>query len=43
VFTGEPYDDETNLLYLRARYYHPELGRVLGGDRADATGPVLGR
>ena len=32
LFTGEPYDDETNLLYLRARYYHPELGRFISRD-----------
>jgi RHS repeat-associated protein len=33
LFAGEPYDDETNLLYLRARYYDPGLGRLLTRDR----------
>jgi len=31
-FTGERYDPETGLLYLRARYYDPHLGRFTSGD-----------
>jgi RHS repeat-associated protein len=33
LFTGEPYDDETNLLYLRSRYDDPAIGRFLQRDR----------
>jgi RHS repeat-associated protein len=32
LFTGEPYDDETNLLHLRARFYDPGTGRFLTRD-----------
>jgi RHS repeat-associated protein len=31
-YTGESWDPEANLLYLRARYYDPELGRFLSPD-----------
>ena len=31
-YTGEQWDEETNLLYLRARYYEPETGRFLSRD-----------
>jgi RHS repeat-associated protein len=31
-FTGERYDPETGLLYLRARYYDPGIGRFIGKD-----------
>lgn len=36
-YTGEQYDSETGLLYLRARYYDPMLGRFITVD------PYLGR
>jgi RHS repeat-associated protein len=31
-FTGEQTDDEIGLLYLRARYYDPEIGRFITKD-----------
>jgi RHS repeat-associated protein len=31
-FTGEQMDDETGLMYLRARYYDPEVGRFVTRD-----------
>jgi len=31
-FTGEAWDREVELLYLRARYYQPETGRFVTGD-----------
>jgi len=31
-FTGERYDPETKLLYLHARYYHPDIGRFISTD-----------
>jgi RHS repeat-associated protein len=31
-FTGEAWDDEVELLYLRARYYQPETGRFITKD-----------
>jgi RHS repeat-associated protein len=31
-FTGEQTDDETGLIYLRARYYDPEVGRFVTKD-----------
>jgi len=31
-FTGEQTDDETELIYLRARYYDPEVGRFITKD-----------
>lgn len=32
AFTGQQYDLSTNLLYLRARYYDPTIGRFLSRD-----------
>ncbi|MCQ1537039.1 hypothetical protein FTO70_15445 [Methanosarcina sp. KYL-1] len=32
LFTGEQMDDETGLMYLRARYYDPEIGRFINKD-----------
>jgi RHS repeat-associated protein len=37
-FTGEQMDS-TGLLYLRARFYDPSLGRFLSGDTLDVSGP----
>jgi RHS repeat-associated protein len=31
-FTGEAWDEEVELLYLRARYYRPEVGRFITKD-----------
>jgi RHS repeat-associated protein len=31
-FTGEAWDEEVELLYLRARYYQPEMGRFITKD-----------
>jgi len=31
-FTGEQFDDEVGLQYLRARYYDPEVGRFVSRD-----------
>jgi RHS repeat-associated protein len=31
-YAGEEYDEETGLIYLRARYYDPELGRFISPD-----------
>jgi RHS repeat-associated protein len=31
-YTGEQVDDETGLIYLRARYYDPETGRFISRD-----------
>ncbi len=31
-FTGEAWDEEVELLYLRARYYQPEVGRFIARD-----------
>lgn len=36
-YTGEQYDDESGLMYLRARYYDPMIGRFITVD------PYLGR
>lgn len=35
TFAGEQYDEDTGLVYLRARHYDPELGRFLSVDPAD--------
>jgi RHS repeat-associated protein len=31
-YAGEEYDEETGLIYLRNRYYDPELGRFISPD-----------
>jgi RHS repeat-associated protein len=31
-YTGEQVDDETGLMYLRSRYYDPEIGRFISRD-----------
>jgi RHS repeat-associated protein len=31
-YTGEQVDDETGLIYLRSRYYDPEIGRFISRD-----------
>jgi RHS repeat-associated protein len=31
-YTGQEYDEEAGLLYLRARYYDPHIGRFLSAD-----------
>jgi RHS repeat-associated protein len=36
-FTGEAWDAEVELLYLRARYYQPEVGRFLSRDPREGT------
>ena len=36
-FTGEQIDSEVGLVYLRARYYDPEMGRFLSLDRFPAV------
>jgi len=36
-FTGEQADDETGLIYLRARYYDPETGRFMSKDPKAGT------
>lgn len=35
LFAGEEWDAEAGLLYLRARYYDPEIGRFLSPDPLD--------
>ena len=37
LFTGEQYDPEAGLYYLRARYYSPELSRFLSRDTYEGT------
>ncbi|MEK4852826.1 RHS repeat-associated core domain-containing protein [Paenibacillus sp. FSL H7-0756] len=34
-YTGEVYDEETGLYYLRARYYDPSMGRFLNEDTVE--------
>ena len=34
-FTGHEHDDETGLIYARARFYDPEIGRFLSHDPVD--------
>jgi hypothetical protein len=36
-FTGHQYDPETGLVYARARYYDPDLGRSSAGTRSRVT------
>jgi RHS repeat-associated protein len=36
-FTGHQYDPETGLVYARARYYDPDLGRFLSRDSVEGT------
>jgi RHS repeat-associated protein len=31
-YAGKPYDNQTGLSYMGARYYHPVLGRFMGMD-----------
>jgi RHS repeat-associated protein len=31
-YTGQEYDAEAGLLYLRARYYDPHMGRFISAD-----------
>ncbi len=37
-FTGEWFDDETGLVYLRARYYDPRIGRFISKDPSGIRG-----
>ena len=37
LFTGEQYDPEAGLYYLRVRYYSPELSRFLSRDTYEGT------
>ncbi|XID93326.1 RHS repeat domain-containing protein [Paenibacillaceae bacterium WGS1546] len=41
-YSGEIYDDETGLYYLRARYYDPSMGRFINKDtyEGDITNPL---
>ena len=41
-FTGEQYDESTGMVYLRARYYAPSVGRFLSRDSwgGDANNPL---
>ncbi|ASA20281.1 hypothetical protein B9T62_05390 [Paenibacillus donghaensis] len=41
-YTGEIYDEETGLYYLRARYYDPSMGRFLNEDTVEGqiTNPL---
>ncbi|WP_228150428.1 RHS repeat-associated core domain-containing protein [Acinetobacter puyangensis] len=34
-FHGKPFDDESGLSYMQARYYDPVIGRFLGVDPVD--------
>ncbi|MHB8875584.1 MAG: RHS repeat-associated core domain-containing protein, partial [Myxococcaceae bacterium] len=36
-YTGHQYDTETGLIYARARYYDPELGRFLSRDTVEGN------
>ncbi len=37
-YCGEYFDGETNMIYLRARYYDPSIGRFISEDPARAEG-----
>jgi RHS repeat-associated protein len=41
TFTGHQYDDATGLIYARARYYDPTLGRFLSQDPEPAINPYV--
>jgi RHS repeat-associated protein len=41
AFTGERWDGSTGLLYLRARYYDPEVGRFVGRDPIESVNPYV--
>lgn len=36
-YAGEVYDEETNLYYLRARYYDPSMGQFINEDTYEGT------
>lgn len=40
-FTGQQVDDETDLYYLRARYYDPTTGRFMTVDPLPAINPYI--
>jgi len=39
-FTGEDYDVTSSLLYLRARYYDPDVGRFISRDSIGVNGGI---
>jgi RHS repeat-associated protein len=39
TFTGHQYDDATGLVYARARYYDPSIGRFLSQDPDPSINP----
>ena len=41
TFTGHQYDRATGLVYARARYYDPALGRFLSQDPEPASNPYV--
>ncbi|MBK7078323.1 MAG: VCBS repeat-containing protein [Myxococcales bacterium] len=41
-FVGERLDSETGLVYMRARYYDPVLGRFTAADASSPTNPRVG-
>ncbi len=41
MYTGREYDDETDLLFYRTRYYSPALGRFLSADPIGPQGGTL--
>jgi RHS repeat-associated protein len=41
-YIGQQLDEETDLLYLQARYYDPRLGIFLSPDSSDIAGPGVG-